>query len=197
MSRIFRFARDNDAGEIAEIYAPAVTERATSFELTPPDEGEMRRRARAVQQQFPWLVCEASDGVVGYAYAIAHRERAAYRWSVEASAYIRERAHRQGIARALYDRLFEILTLQGYRSAYAGITLPNQASVEFHKAMGFREVGIYHDVGYKFGKWHDTIWLERSLADHIVDPPEPVALPELLREKQARAAIESILRGEE
>jgi L-amino acid N-acyltransferase YncA len=195
MSRIFRFARDDDADAIADIYAPSITERATSFELTPPDAEEMRRRTRSVQQQFPWLVCETSDGVVGYAYAISHRDRAAYRWSVDASAYIHDRAHRQGIARALYTRLFEILVLQGYRSVFAGITLPNEASLEFHKAMGFRQVGIYHDVGYKFGKWHDTVWLERSLADHIVDPPEPVALPELLRDKQANAAIESILRG--
>lgn len=197
MSRTFRFARDGDADAIADIYAPSITERATSFELTPPDAEEMRRRTRAVQQQFPWLVCETSEGVVGYAYASAHRDRAAYRWSVDAAAYIHDRAHRQGIASALYARLFEILVLQGYRGVYAGITLPNPASVEFHKAMGFRQVGIYHDVGYKLGKWHDTIWLERSLADHIVDPPEPVALPELLRDKQATAAIESILSGED
>jgi L-amino acid N-acyltransferase YncA len=97
--------------------------------------------------------------------------RAAYRWSVDASTYISDSAHRQGIARALYTRLFEILVLQGYRSVYAGITLPNPASFALHKSMGFREVGIYHDVGYKFGKWHDTIWLERPLAEHVADPP--------------------------
>ena len=193
MTRIFRLARDADAAAIAAIYAPSVTDRATSFELTPPDAAEMRRRVTAVLQQYPWLVCETADGVVGYAYATAHRDRAAYRWSVDASTYISDSAHRQGIARALYTRLFEILVLQGYRSVYAGITLPNPASFELHKSMGFREVGIYHDVGYKFGKWHDTIWLERPLAEHVVDPPEPVALPSLLDDPSLRARVDSIL----
>ena len=197
MTRIFRFARDDDAASIAAIYAPSITERSTSFELTPPDSSEMRRRIDVVQQQYPWLVCETEDGVVGYAYAMAHRDRAAYRWSVDASAYINERAHRQGIASALYTRLFEILVLQGYRSVYAGITLPNPASVEFHMAMGFSQVGIYHDVGYKFGKWHDTVWLERSLSEHVIEPPEPTALPSLLENEQTKAAISSILLARE
>ena len=193
MSRIFRLARDDDAAAIAAIYAPSVTDRATSFELTPPDAGEMRRRVTAVLEQYPWVVCETADGVVGYAYATAHRDRAAYRWSVDASTYIADSAHRQGIARGLYLRLFEILVLQGYRSVFAGITLPNTASFELHKSMGFREVGIYHDVGYKFGKWHDTIWLERALAEHVVDPPEPVALAALLEDRRLAARIDSIL----
>jgi L-amino acid N-acyltransferase YncA len=196
MTRIFRFARDDDAASIAAIYAPSITERSTSFELTPPDPAEMNRRVGTVMRQYPWLVCETSEGVVGYAYAMAHRDRAAYRWSVDASTYISERAHRQGIARALYARLFEILVLQGFRNAYAGITLPNVASYELHKAMGFREVGIYHDVGYKFGKWHDTVWLERALADHVVDPPEPIALPLLLENEDSRQKIEEILRSD-
>lgn len=193
MSRVVRLACDEDAAAIAAIYAPSVTDRATSFELTPPDAGEMRRRVAAVLEQYPWLVCETADGVVGYAYATAHRDRAAYRWSVDASTYIADSSHRQGIARGLYSRLFEILVLQGYRSVYAGITLPNTASFALHKAMGFREVGIYHDVGYKFGKWHDTIWLERALAEHIADPPEPLALSALLKDSRLRARIDAIL----
>lgn len=197
MSRIFRFADADDAASIAAIYAPSITERSTSFELTPPDASEMRRRIEIVQQQYPWLVCETPDGVVGYAYATAHRDRAAYRWSVDASTYISERAHRQGIARALYTRLFEILVLQGYRSVYAGITLPNPASVELHKAMGFSPVGIYHEVGYKLGKWHDTMWLERNLSEHVIEPPEPTALPVLLEHEEARTAIDSILLARE
>lgn len=156
----------------------------------------MGRRVRGVLQQYPWLVCETGDAVVGYAYATAHRDRAAYRWSVDASTYISERAHRQGIARGLYARLFEILAIQGYRSVYAGITLPNPASYEFHKSMGFREVGIYHDVGYKLGQWHNTVWLERSLAEHILDPPEPLALPVLLQNEKSRAKIETVLSSE-
>ena len=102
-------------------------------------------------------------------------------------------AHRQGIARGLYERLFRILVIQGYRNVYAGITLPNPASYEFHKALGFREVGIYHNVGYKFGQWHDTVWLEHSLAEHVVDPPEPLPLPVLLHGEKSRTEVESIL----
>lgn len=153
----------------------------------------MGQRVRAVLRQYPWLVCETEDGVVGYAYATAHRDRAAYRWSVDASTYISDKAHRRGIARDLYSRLFRILVIQGYRNVYAGITLPNPASYEFHKSMGFREVGIYHRVGYKLGQWHDTIWLERALAEHVADPPEPVALPILLGNAKTRAEIETIV----
>lgn len=193
MTRIFRFARDDDAASVAAIYAPSITERSTSFELTPPDTAEMRRRMQIVQQQYPWLVCETAEGVVGYAYAMAHRDRAAYRWAVDATTYISERAQRQGVARGLYNRLFEILGLQGYCSAYAGITLPNVASLELHKTMGFREVGIYHDVGYKFGEWHDTIWLERSLSERVVDPPEPIPLPLLLENRQKKSAIDILM----
>ena len=193
MTRLFRLARDDDAAAIASIYAPSVTERSTSFELVPPDAAEMARRLEAVRRQYPWLVCETADGVAGYAYATAHRDRAAYRWSVDVSTYIAESAQRQGIARALYSRLFSILVLQGYRSAYAGITLPNPASVELHKAMGFREVGIYHGVGYKFGRWHDTMWLGCAIAEHSVDPAEPIALPVLFGEPKSKAAIDAIL----
>jgi L-amino acid N-acyltransferase YncA len=196
MTRIFRLAREDDAAAIAAIYAPSVTERATSFELTPPDAAEIRRRVQAVMRQYPWLVCETADGVVGYAYAMAHRDRAAYRWSVDASTYISEQVHRQGIARALYTKLFEILKLQGFRNVYAGITLPNPASCELHKSMGFRQVAAYHHVGYKLGQWHDTIWLERFLAEHTGEPSEPIALPALLEDKYVKQNIDQILRSD-
>jgi L-amino acid N-acyltransferase YncA len=176
---LIRVAEDRDAQAIAEIYAPAITDAVISFELTPPDAREMLRRIVAIQRQYPWLVYEESKTVLGYVYASVHNERAAYRWSVDVTAYIRHDAHRRSIGRALYTALFEILVLQGYRTACAGVTLPNTASVQMHAAMGFREVGVYHDVGYKFGKWHDVGWYERALAEHVLQPPEPVPFPEL------------------
>jgi phosphinothricin acetyltransferase len=177
---LIRVAEERDAPAIAGIYAPAITDAVISFELTAPDAQEMLRRMVAIQQQYPWLVYEESETVLGYVYASVHNERAAYRWSVDVTAYIRHDAHRRGLGRALYTALFEILVLQGYRTACAGITLPNTASVQMHSAMGFKEVGVYHDVGYKFGKWHDVGWYERSLAAHVPDPPEPVPFLELV-----------------
>jgi L-amino acid N-acyltransferase YncA len=189
MSGVIRVAEPRDAEAITAIYAPAVTGGSTSFELTPPDAEEMWRRILAVQPQYPWLVYESSRTVLGYVYASTHSERAAYRWSVDVSAYVRHDAHRRGIARALYTALFEILVLQGFRSAYAGVTMPNTASVQMHKAMGFEEVGVYHNVGYKFGKWHDVAWFERPLAEHVLEPREPVAFPTIATTPEVRAAL--------
>lgn len=183
-----RVAAEQDAQAIADIYAPAVSTRATSFELTPPDASEMRRRIVTVLPQYPWLVCESSE-TLGYVYATTHRERAAYRWSVDVAAYVSTDSQRRGIARALYTALFEILALQGYRNAYAGITLPNPASVAMHEAMGFEQVGIYHRVGYKMNKWHDVAWFERPLAAHVLEPPEPIAFSMLATTQEVKAAI--------
>jgi L-amino acid N-acyltransferase YncA len=149
----------------------------------------MRRRIVRVLVQYPWLVCESSDRVVGYVYATAHRERAAYRWSVDVAAYVKEDAQRHGIARALYTALFEILVAQGYRNAYAGITLPNPASVAMHEAMGFERVGVYHRVGYKMNEWHDVAWFERPLAEHVLEPPEPIAFSTFATSQEVKAAI--------
>lgn len=186
---MIRVAREQDAEAIADIYAPAITDSSISFELQPPDAGEMRQRMLGILPQYPWLVYEAPEGVLGYVYASSHSERAAYRWSVDVSAYIRHDAHRRGIARALYTALFEILVLQRYRNAYAGATLPNPASVHLHEAMGFEEVGVYRQVGYKFDKWHDVIWLERQLAERVLDPPEPIAFATLATSPEVKAAM--------
>ena len=186
---LIRVAEGRDARAIAGIYTPAITDAVISFELVPPDANEISRRMLAIQRQYPWLVYEESKSVLGYVYASVHNERAAYRWSVDVTAYIRGDAHRRGIGSALYSALFEILVLQGYRTACAGVTLPNTASVQMHAAMGFKEVGIYHDVGYKFGKWHDVGWYERSLAAHVLEPPEPVPFPELAGSSAVKAAL--------
>jgi len=172
-----RLATPADGPAIARIYAPAVVERATSFELEPPDGAEMARRVERTMTRTPWLVCEHGGAVAGYAYAGPYRERAAYRWSVEVSAYVGSDAQRAGVARALYTSLLAILTLQGYRTAYAGIALPNAASVGLHEALGFAPIGIFHGAGYKLGAWHDVAWYERALAARRADPPDPIALP--------------------
>lgn len=158
-----RLATTDDAAAIAAIYAPFVTDSAISFEVDAPDAHEMAARIDHKLPRFPWLVAEDQGVVIGYAYAGPHRERAAYAWSVEVSVYVTETARRRGVARQLYEMLFDLLRRQGFRTAYAGITLPNPASVSFHEAMEFTPVGVYRNVGWKQGRWRDVGWWELPL----------------------------------
>jgi L-amino acid N-acyltransferase YncA len=187
VSPIIRVASIDDAAAVAEIYAPSVTDHVTSFEVVAPDAREMASRMARILQQHPWLVCESGGDIVGFAYACAHHERAAYRWSVDVSVYTSARVHRRGVGTALYAALFQILVLQRYRNAYAGITLPNAASEGMHSRNGFTLVGVYHHVGYKFGAWHDVAWFERALLPGVHDPPEPLPFPDV-RESAAVAS---------
>ena len=139
---MIRLAGPGDAAQVAAIYAPHVTGASTSFEYAPPDAAEMAARIASTRAHAPYLVLETGGGVLGFAYASKHRERAAYQWSVDVSVYVHERAHRRGVGRALYESLFALLRLQGFYSAHAGITLPNPASVGLHEALGFRPVGV-------------------------------------------------------
>ena len=173
---------------MAAIYAPAVEGQATSFELEAPDALEMGRRVVAVTARTPWLVCVHRDAVIGYAYATPHRDRPAYAWSAEVSAYVDANSQRAGVGKALYNSLFAVLSLQGFRSAYAGITLPNAASVRLHETVGFRPVGVYHDIGYKLGRWHDVGWFERALGPHEAELRPPRPLPEIGVDTQALMA---------
>jgi L-amino acid N-acyltransferase YncA len=165
-----------DAAPCAAIYAPYVRGTAISFEEEPPDEAEMARRIAAICARYPWLVAELGGRVVGYAYAGPHRPRAAYRWAVEVAIYI-DGAHRgRGIGSSLYEALFELLRGQGLRMACAGVTLPNDTSVALHEKLGFRPVGVYRQIGWKFDAWHDVAWYQRPLdPDAPGGPAEPTA----------------------
>jgi L-amino acid N-acyltransferase YncA len=166
-----------DAAACAAVYEPYVTGSIISFELTPPDEAEMRARIERIAATHPWLVVELDGEVVGFAYGSPHHVRLAYRWSADVSVYLAESAHRRGIGRALYEKLFGLLEQQGFRTLCAGISLPNDASVGLHEALGFVPVGIYHNVGFKHGAWHDVGWWQRELLPPSVPPPEPLAPP--------------------
>ena len=171
---------DRDAEAVAEIYRPSVEEGLASFEEVGPDSTEMARRIRATLAWTPWLVAQGDDGtLLGYAYAGAHNERPGYRWSVNISVYVADAARRQGIGRALYDELLTMLRRQGFVNAYAGITLPNPASVALHEAIGMRRIGVYERVGFKLGAWHSVAWYGLRLADPDGVPPEPIPLPDL------------------
>ncbi len=132
---------------------------------------------RGEDRVFPWLVTEVDGAIVAYAYAGTHRARAAYRWTVETSIYSGPAHVRRGMGRALYAALFAELVGLGYREAVAGITLPNEASVRFHEALGFGPIGVFPRVGYKLGAWFDVGFWQRSLASGDGAPPEPVSLP--------------------
>ena len=190
MDGVIRLAVPADGDALAGIYRPAVADNATSFELDPPDGAEMARRAAKCMERTPWLVYERDGRVLGYAYAGTHRERAAYQWSVEVSAYVHNDFHKLGIARALYASLFAALAVQGFRNAYAGVTLPNDPSVKLHAAVGFTPVGVYRGIGYKFGAWHDVAWFERELAPRGASPPPPRALTELSDDPAIAAALQ-------
>jgi L-amino acid N-acyltransferase YncA len=153
-----------DAAAVLAIYRPVVLETAISFELEPPSEAEMAARIGKANSRWRWLVAEASGEVLGYAYGSAFRERPAYRYSVEVSAYVDARHRGQGVARKLYEALLAELTRLGYCRAFAGIALPNDASVALHAALGFEPVGVFRAAGWKFGRWHDVGWYQRGLA---------------------------------
>ena len=178
MKTVIRLANAADGAAFAEIYRPAVANSAISFEVVPPDAIEMSHRIEKVLALAPWLACEIDGAVAGYAYASAFRDRAAYQWSVEVSAYVSAFARGKGVARSLYEVLFQLLVLQRFRSAYAGITLPNAASVGLHTALGFTPVGAYRNVGYKNDAWHDVAWFQLTLAPHTV----PAAAPSPLKD---------------
>jgi L-amino acid N-acyltransferase YncA len=165
-------ARDADA--VAAIYRPAVETSIATFEEVAPDAAEMARRIGSVLPRTPWLVAELDGAVVGYAYAAIHRERPGYRWSVDISVYVAAGLHRRGVGRALYDELIPLLRRQGFVNAYAGIALPNPASVALHEAIGMRRIGVYEGVGFKFGGWHDVAWYGLRLTDGAGQPTEPL-----------------------
>lgn len=168
-----RLATPDDAAAMLEIYAPHVLGSATSFELELPSLVEFAQRIERFLRKAPWLVLDEAGVVSGYAYASEHRERKAYQWTVECSAYVHSDCQRRGIARALYLDLFDRLEHQGFRTVLAGITVPNLPSVRFHEAVGFQLVGIFRNVGYKLGAWRDVGWWQRSISDYPDAPPAP------------------------
>ena len=160
---VIRQAVEADAPALLAIYAPFIETSSVSFEAVVPPVEEFAARIAKSLKGWQWLVAERDGHCAGYAYGGVHRERAAYRYSAEVSAYIHPRYHRQGIGRALYLRLFDDLAARGFCNAYAGITLPNDASVGLHRSVGFEPVGVFKSIGWKFGQWHDVAWLQRPL----------------------------------
>jgi L-amino acid N-acyltransferase YncA len=162
---------ERDAAACAELYAPFVRDTVISLEETPPTASDMAGRIERVSRSYPWLIAEDDGNFTGFAYAGLHRERAAYRWSSDVTVYVAPERQRQGIGRALYTALFDLLVHQGVYVVCAGVTLPNEASVALHESLGFVPVGVYKRVAWKFGAWQDVGWWQMQLVE--ADPEGP------------------------
>ncbi|NNF58468.1 MAG: N-acetyltransferase [Rhodothermaceae bacterium] len=176
---ILRLATRADAPGMLAIYGPVVQASYASFAVEPPTVEEIEGQIEQTLAHFPWLVCTEGDQILGYAYAGPHRSRAGYRWATEVSVYVHPEAHRQGIARALYTALFALLAAQGFVNVYAGIALPNEASVALHEALGFQQTAHYRQIGFKTHAWRDTGWWHRRINPLDPDPAPPTSLTKL------------------
>jgi phosphinothricin acetyltransferase len=174
---------------MVDIYALFVSDSVVSFEAEAPTESEMAQRVRATLERYPWLVSVKDGAGTGYAYASEYMDREAYRWSVDSSVYVHEQHRGQGVGKALYTSLFACLRVFGYYNVYAGVTLPNAASVALHESVGFSPVGVYRHVGYKFGEWHDVGWWEFALQGRAGVPAAPRQPAEVADAEEWNAAI--------
>lgn len=172
-----RLATIDDLPAILAISNEAALHTVANFAAEPEPLSEWQEAYRTTADTHPWLVAAGNSGLLGFAKASPWSARCAYDYSVEVTVYVDPTQHRRGIGRALYGKLFEILTLQGYRSAIAGITLPNEASVGLHERFGMSRVATFESVGWKFGKWHDVGYWQRQLQPESTDPPslQPVS----------------------
>lgn len=184
-----RLATENDAEQIAAIYAPIVRDTWISFETSVPTADQFRQRIQHVGARYPWLVCANGDDIMGYVYGSLHSERAAYMWSVNITVYIKDTYRRLGVGQTLYTTLFELLKLLGYYNAFAGVTLPNDGSVGLHESLGFQKVSHYKNTGYKFGKWLDVGWWQLQLQDLQDSPSPPRAIGEIVDTPEYHAIL--------
>lgn len=178
-----------DAEAALAVYAPYVLHTANTFEYEIPSVDDFRTKIEKITAQYPWLVCECDGEIVGYAYGSTHRERAAYQWSPESTVYISDKHHRKGIARVLYNTLFALLQHQGYINVFASVLVTNVNSVEFHRAYGFEEIGLFKNIGYKLGEWHTNLWFQYTLQEHVIDPSVPIPITKLLNDEELKTTI--------
>jgi len=174
MTPAIRPAKITDIPAITRIYAQAVEHGTASFELTPPGQAEMTRRLHDLTTKgFPYLVAEIDGVLAGYAYAGLYRSRPAYRLTVEDSVYIAPDLQRRGIGRALLAALIDAAEVRGFRQMIAVIGDPTKqaASIGLHEALGFRHVGMLENVGFKHGRWLDSLLMQRELGNGAKSVP--------------------------
>jgi L-amino acid N-acyltransferase YncA len=168
-----RPAAPGDVAAITCIYAHAVEHGTASFEADPPTEAEMaRRQQKLLEKDYPYLVAEIAGAVAGYAYAGPYRDRRAYDWCVEDSIYVAPEFHRKGIGRLLLTHLIAEAEQRDFRQMLGVIgDSANTASVAVHAAVGFRLIGTFRSIGFKHGRWLDTVLMQRALGSADTAPP--------------------------
>jgi L-amino acid N-acyltransferase YncA len=174
MTAAIRPVKTTDIPGLTRIYAHAVEFGTASFELAPPDEPEMMRRMNDLTGKgFPYIVAETDGTLAGYAYTGPYRARPAYQFTVEDSVYIAPDIQRRGVGRALLAALIEACEARGYRQMIAviGDSTKQAASIVLHEALGFRHVGILENVGYKHGRWLDSVLMQRALGKGATTAP--------------------------
>lgn len=188
----FRLATTSDVEGIRAIYGPVVENTVTSFEMEVPSLSDMENRVTSTLTTYPWIVACINNTVAGYAYGCQLRSRAAYSWSAETSVYIHPDHIGQGLGKQLYTKLFALLEAQGFKNAFAGSSLPNPGSVHLHTKMGFKEIGVYENIGYKNGVWVDVIWWQRPIGEKSANNAPPIPLPKWLEAPQNILLLEKI-----
>lgn len=186
-----RLITASDVEAVREIYLPYVRNTSITFECTEPSIEEFTHKIETIASQYPWVVYEDNAKILGYAYASRHRSKEAYDWSPESTIYVKEGAHGKGIGRKLYQTLFSILKLQGYVNVYAGVTQPNEKSDKLHEAVGFTQLGLFKNIGYKLGKWHDTKWYQLALRDHSENPVTPKSISSIKSTPELAALLKN------
>ena len=181
---MIRPATENDVPEILSIYAPYILNTTITFEYTVPSEAEFLARFRGITAQFPWLVWEEKGEILGYVYASAPFQRAAYDWCAEPSVYLRPEARGRGIGQRLYAALEAILKQQGYQLLLAIITGENESSIRFHSRCGYMHNTLMENCGFKFGRWLGVVWMEKRLVPVGIPKDSPIPWPELRQDAQ-------------
>ena len=175
---MIRNAVEDDGKELLAIYAPYVKDTAVTFEYEVPSLEEFKKRICRIHERYPYLVLEENGIIYGYAYAAPFKSRKAYDWSSEVSVYLRKDARYKGYGEILYRALETALSAQGIVNACACIPAAaendpyvTEASISFHKKMGYIQVGRFHHIGYKFDRWYDIIWMQKELPTPSVPAP--------------------------
>lgn len=186
-----RLIQESDTQEVLAIYQYYVENTIISFEYEAPSMEEYLERINVITEKYPWLVCLENNKIIGFAYGSIHRYRTAYQWSPESTIYLTPNFHSKGIGKILYQTLFDLLKLQGYYNVFAGVALPNNKSIGFHKAMKFEEIGLFKNVGFKHGNWHHTHWFQLTINEYKLNPIAPKSFEEIILLKDFSLIINS------
>ncbi len=184
---MIRSAAAQDAPALLAIYAPYITDTAVSFEYDVPSVEEFTERIHTTLEKYPYLVAETDGHIVGYCYVGIMHGRPAYDWSVETSIYVDQNCKRMGIGRKLHDALEQALSAMGILNLYACIASPigedpylTRDSIHFHEHLGYKHTAHFHKCGYKFNRWYDIVWMEKTIGKHLEKQPEVKAFSDIL-----------------